>query len=105
MPTRSLNHLLASDVVDIICLHFSPLPRPPRDDTILFPKCKFDRMESMIRRRTLLSCALTCRAFKQSAMDVLWSSLESVKPLLSLLPDDTSNGELSVRRFLNLLFD
>lgn len=37
-------------------------------------------------RRSLLSSARVCRAFKRPALDLLWSKLPSFIPILKLLP-------------------
>ncbi|PIL32752.1 hypothetical protein GSI_04867 [Ganoderma sinense ZZ0214-1] len=37
-------------------------------------------------RRTLLSLAVSCRAFFDPALDILWYSLDNIHPLLKLLP-------------------
>ncbi|PIL32753.1 hypothetical protein GSI_04868 [Ganoderma sinense ZZ0214-1] len=38
-------------------------------------------------RRTLLSLAVSCRAFFDPALDMLWHSLDNIHPLLKLLPN------------------
>ncbi|TFK73127.1 hypothetical protein BDN72DRAFT_835137 [Pluteus cervinus] len=47
-------------------------------------------------REHLLHTALTCRAFLEPALDILWRSMHSVYPLLNLLPPEDfglQNGE------------
>ncbi|KAF9231636.1 hypothetical protein BU15DRAFT_14666, partial [Melanogaster broomeanus] len=39
-------------------------------------------------KETLYSLAVTCRAFKETALDVLWFDLDSLHPLLQCLPVD-----------------
>lgn len=39
-----------------------------------------------INRKGLLNIALTCKAFLEPALDTLWESLDSLLPLLKLLP-------------------
>lgn len=42
---------------------------------------------------TLLSLALSCRAFYEPAMDDLWYQLEGMRPLIELLPEDARGTE------------
>lgn len=37
-------------------------------------------------RKSLAALAVTCRAFYESAMDVLWSELDSLAPLVKCMP-------------------
>ena len=39
-----------------------------------------------INRRSLLNAALTCKDFLDVALDALWEELDSLVPLLKLLP-------------------
>ena len=38
-------------------------------------------------RRTLLSLAISCHAFFDPALDMLWHSLDNIHPLLKILPN------------------
>ncbi|KAK7435423.1 hypothetical protein VKT23_019684 [Stygiomarasmius scandens] len=42
---------------------------------------------TIMRKQDILSCALTCRSFLGPALGVLWYSLNSLVPLLKLLPN------------------
>lgn len=44
-------------------------------------------LESPGGRRSLSRLARTCKAFKDSALDVLWRDLDSLNPLLSVFPN------------------
>ena len=57
---------------------------------------------SNISQEDLLSTALICRAFYESAMDRRWSELRTLEPLVSCLPeevlgDDETSGRPIVR--------
>lgn len=41
--------------------------------------------DGLIHRKSLLSAALTCRAFRSPALDILWQQMDSDIPLLRLL--------------------
>ncbi|KAK7435415.1 hypothetical protein VKT23_019677 [Stygiomarasmius scandens] len=48
----------------------------------------FDKMKLEVpSRRELLSCVLACKAFSLPALRVLWHTLDSMMPLLKLLPN------------------
>jgi hypothetical protein len=38
------------------------------------------------KKRSLVSMALVCRAFTESALDLIWYRLDGLTPLLSILP-------------------
>jgi hypothetical protein len=44
--------------------------------------------ESEADRCTLIATASTCRAFEEPALDRLWYTLKSLRPLLKCLPQD-----------------
>ena len=46
-------------------------------------------LTNVIEDVTLRSLALSCRAFYEPAMDVLWSDLEGLQPLVKCLPSHT----------------
>lgn len=50
-------------------------------------------------RRNLLWVALTCKAFLEPALDCLWRFLDSLFPLLKLLPSFTQSDGTYVRLF------
>lgn len=37
---------------------------------------------------SLVALALTCRAFKEPALDALWSDIKDISPYIRLFPDD-----------------
>jgi hypothetical protein len=45
-----------------------------------------DKDSEAQRRKQLLWTALSCKAFSPHALDVLWEKLDSLLPLLKLLP-------------------
>ena len=47
-------------------------------------------------RRCLLNAALTCKDFLDIGLDALWEELDSLVPLLKLLPDLQIDGRLGV---------
>ncbi|KAI0702803.1 hypothetical protein C8T65DRAFT_831089 [Cerioporus squamosus] len=70
-----MTHRSISDVQDIL---YKVVP-------YLNPEHYADQEEIARARKTLLHSALTCRNFTQPALNILWSSLPSEKPLLELL--------------------
>ncbi|KAI0657706.1 hypothetical protein C8Q70DRAFT_260324 [Cubamyces menziesii] len=69
---------------DILNMIFSLLsPRwGPRHDKDLYKEC-------LERCRTLACCARVCTSFLDPALDVLWRALNSIHPILQLLPITT----------------
>ncbi|KDR66436.1 hypothetical protein GALMADRAFT_147866 [Galerina marginata CBS 339.88] len=70
-----------------------PLPPFHSNPDILDEICEYlayeddlDTEDAGISRRNLLWAALTCKAFLEPALDRLWRSLESLFPLLKILP-------------------
>lgn len=61
-----------------------------------------ERILSFSENRDLLQCALVCRVWSDTSLDVLWSSLSSIVPLISILsplstpniPDNPVNNEV-----------
>jgi hypothetical protein len=51
------------------------------------------------RTRWILALALTCRAFEDSALDVLWRSLPNLVPLVRCLPASALEEEAVMDRF------
>ncbi|KIJ13238.1 hypothetical protein PAXINDRAFT_170688 [Paxillus involutus ATCC 200175] len=51
-------------------------------------------------KRTLYRLAITCQAFKETALDILWSDIDSLQPLLRCLPVtvDTRTGYIAINR-------
>ena len=47
-----------------------------------------DLPELLSRRNTLTALALTCRLLYDPAMDILWSALESLAPLVQCISSD-----------------
>ncbi|KZT18793.1 hypothetical protein NEOLEDRAFT_116598 [Neolentinus lepideus HHB14362 ss-1] len=74
---------------DIVALVFAQLDNEESYETRLttnfvegsLDRCRLERSQ----RQTMLSCALTCRFFKEPAMDILWKELDSPTPLLRLI--------------------
>lgn len=60
--------LFNSDILSLIFAHFDLVEDP------------------MVYRKSLYWAALTCKAFTEPALDVLWRSMNSLIPLLKLLP-------------------
>lgn len=48
-------------------------------------KCRDDR--TPVGKRTLASLARTCRTFSAPALDLLWMRLDSLDPLIKVLPN------------------
>lgn len=74
-------HSLALVDQDLLALIFSSLL--PDDPTTL------PREEVVARRKHLRDAALVCKAFKDPALDRLWTYLDSLLPLIKLLPNLT----------------
>ncbi|KAF9484254.1 hypothetical protein BDN70DRAFT_825915 [Pholiota conissans] len=76
-PSSSRSSRLPShsnpDILDDICEYLSY-------------DCDADTEDIHLSRRTLLRLALTCKAFLEPALDRLWRSLDSLFPLLKILP-------------------
>ena len=74
------------DILDEICEYLSY-------------DCDADTEEIHLSRRTLLRLALTCKAFIEPALDRLWRSLDSLFPLLKILPAFGKSDGTYVRFF------
>lgn len=69
--------LLVSELLTIIFRHLQSLE-----------SCSLDSP-----KRSLTSCAVTCRAWKEPALRIIWEQLDSLLPLMRLFPTDAfSNG-------------
>ncbi|KAJ7760083.1 hypothetical protein DFH07DRAFT_940015 [Mycena maculata] len=53
--------------------------------------------------RDLAALAATCTTFHGPALDALWSTQNSIKPLLSCMPEDLFNSSVSVSRGMPVL--
>lgn len=73
------------DILDEICEYLSYEDEVDADDIAS-------------SRRTLLRLALTCRAFLEPALDRLWRNLDSLFPLLKVLPAFIQTDGTYVRR-------
>ena len=76
------------DILDEICEYLHD-----EQDTQL------DAEAARVSRRNLLWVALTCKAFLEPALDRLWRSLDSLFPLLRILPSFTQSDETYVSFF------
>ena len=73
--------LLCPDVLLEILMHLQPGRRSPEEEV----QTRRDRREC---RKALLACALTCHTLSNVALDVLWRTLDDIRPLLQLLDTD-----------------
>jgi len=62
----------------------------------------FDADEISRSKQNLLWVALTCKAFLEPSLDRLWKQLDSLFPLLKVLPAFTQSDGTYVSRFLFL---
>ena len=86
---------------------FSKLPFHSNPD-ILDEICEYLSYEDDVdaddiasSRRTLLCLALTCKAFLEPALDRLWRNLDSLFPLLKVLPAFIQTDGTYVRHILH----
>lgn len=96
-PRSAQESVLFSD--DLISEIFEYLTIDPR-----FVQSGFDPENYKKLRETrghLLGVALVCRSFREPALDLLWRSMESIIPLLKLLP--RNNLELSNGQYVRFL--
>ncbi|TFK73138.1 hypothetical protein BDN72DRAFT_835147, partial [Pluteus cervinus] len=74
-------------VLHEILYHLSPPVNSSSD--VLFVQKQYKAPADEFKS-TLLSAALTCRTFREPALDALWRTLDSFLPLCALIP---SSGE------------
>jgi len=86
----------------------SPLTRTAKSDLLsnsdvlaylfafLEPDGIVDRERLVEARKDLLSASLVCSSFRDPALDCLWRFLDSLVPLLRLLPGIKQNGKTYV---------
>ncbi|TFK64650.1 hypothetical protein BDN72DRAFT_963043 [Pluteus cervinus] len=65
------------------------------EDPVVRPLLLGDKI--LIRRSALRAAALSCRRFSGPALDSLWQTMNSLFPLISILPSTTPNGTLYLR--------
>ncbi|KAH0832411.1 hypothetical protein J3R83DRAFT_13450 [Lanmaoa asiatica] len=77
-PSVSMNHcLLISEIFCLILEFIQQIDHSPSGEC---------REDCTLGRRTLASLARTCRAFSAPALDLLWMRLDSLDPLIKVLP-------------------
>lgn len=72
---------------------------------ILDEICEYlhDEQDGLTSKQNLLWAGLTCKAFLEPALDRLWSSLDSLFPLLKILPSFVQSDGTYVSFFPGLL--
>lgn len=81
-PHRPQESVFYSD--DLISIILENLAIDPRCVQSGFDQENYKKLRGS--RKYLLDAALVCRSFSEPALDLLWRSMESLRPLLNLLP-------------------
>ncbi|TFK64648.1 hypothetical protein BDN72DRAFT_846361 [Pluteus cervinus] len=98
-----LSHIFDQLVVPITCLddvkaaNLRRTPYPvqyPGDELVIQPILLGD--EVLTRRLTLRAAALSCRKFSGPALDALWQTMNTLFPLISILPSTNTSNILYV---------
>lgn len=79
--------LLISDIVAAILNLSGDVKVPPKYHSVTSRDLSLP-IDYLPRRALAINMALTCRAFRDSALDVLWECVDDFSSLIGLLPED-----------------
>ncbi|KAI0710294.1 hypothetical protein C8T65DRAFT_777735 [Cerioporus squamosus] len=93
MTTAAPAILVQQDILDEVFSHLTPeWDEGDTDDP------NWDPSDRKLLRSTLAASALVCRVFSEKALDALWRVLDSIVPLLRLLPGTGSRTNIRIYR-------